>query len=443
LNEESILLQRIKTLTQSRFLRNVAVVASGAVGVQLIGFIFMPFITRIYGPEAFGLLGSFVAILAITLPIAALTYPIAIVLPENDEDAIGLAKLSLGIASLMAGLFSVCIFIFGDWLVVLLKLPMTSNYLLLIPLAMLCSAFLQIIQQWLIRKEQFVLTARIAVLQALGVNSLKLSAGYFYPVGLVLVMIAAIASAIHSMMLWYGVMCSSNMEVGKLKNIGGGNQYLNLRSLRLLAVKYKNFPVYQMPQIFMNAASQSIPVLLLASFYGAEAVGYYVLAKTVVMLPAALIAKSVGNVIYPKLNEIKNKSILARGLIVKATLMLFSVGLIPLFVIFNFGEVLFTIVFGDDWSKAGEIASWLSIWMFFSFLNPPSLKVIIVYNKQRFGLALNLFSLIVRVLALYLSFLVFDDLVISIIFFTMVGVLHNLLVIVFAYIFSGEGSEGV
>src|SRR5690625_4203888 len=87
-----------KRLFNSRFARNVALVATGTAGAQAITMAFSPVITRLYGPEAFGLLGTFAATLAIVTPIAALTYPIAIVLPKKDDDARGIAKLSLLLA---------------------------------------------------------------------------------------------------------------------------------------------------------------------------------------------------------------------------------------------------------------------------------------------------------------------------------------------------------
>ena len=76
------MLTRFKQLGQSKFVRNVAIVATGTAGAQAITMAFAPIITRIYGPEAFGLLGTFMAILAVLTPVAALTYPIAIVLPR-------------------------------------------------------------------------------------------------------------------------------------------------------------------------------------------------------------------------------------------------------------------------------------------------------------------------------------------------------------------------
>lgn len=61
------MLNYAKRLTKSKFVRNVAIVATGTAGAQAITMAFAPIITRLYGPEAFGLLGTFMAILAIAM----------------------------------------------------------------------------------------------------------------------------------------------------------------------------------------------------------------------------------------------------------------------------------------------------------------------------------------------------------------------------------------
>ena len=92
---------------KSKFVRNVAVVASGTIGAQAITMVFAPAITRLYGPEAFGLLGTFMTIAAVVTPIASLSYPIAIVLSPEDIYARGIARLSAYIAIGMAAKRSV------------------------------------------------------------------------------------------------------------------------------------------------------------------------------------------------------------------------------------------------------------------------------------------------------------------------------------------------
>ena len=94
----SNIFSRISGILKKPFVRNVTIVASGTAAAQAITMAFSPLITRIYGAEAFGLLGVFNALVSVVTPIAALTYPIAIVLPQEDTEAKGLVKLSSVIA---------------------------------------------------------------------------------------------------------------------------------------------------------------------------------------------------------------------------------------------------------------------------------------------------------------------------------------------------------
>ena len=50
--------QRILAFSKRPFVRNVVTVASGTAASQAIVMAFSPLITRIYGPEAFGLQGA-------------------------------------------------------------------------------------------------------------------------------------------------------------------------------------------------------------------------------------------------------------------------------------------------------------------------------------------------------------------------------------------------
>ena len=81
-------------------------VATGNAGAQTIAVAFAPIITRLYGPEAFGMLGMFVAMVGLLTPVAALAYPMAIVLPKEDSEAKGIAQVSvyttLGVSALVA-----------------------------------------------------------------------------------------------------------------------------------------------------------------------------------------------------------------------------------------------------------------------------------------------------------------------------------------------------
>src|SRR5699024_12639071 len=73
-------------------------------------------------------------------------------------------------------------------------------------------------------------------------------------------------------------------------------------------------------------------------------------------------------------------------LIKKATYALVGVGIIPFSLVILFGPFLFTLVFGSEWTTAGEYARWIALFSFSTFINKPAVKSMPVLNAQRFHL---------------------------------------------------------
>src|SRR5699024_516105 len=138
-------------------------------------------------PEAFGVLGTFNAMISIIMPIAALAYPIAIVLPKNDQDAKGIIRLSLVITVFITLLSFIIILLFNQQIVGIFNLHEFLNYLYFIPFVIIFAGFVQVIEQWLIRTKQFSITAQTTFLHSIIMNGSKVAIGFFQPVATVLV----------------------------------------------------------------------------------------------------------------------------------------------------------------------------------------------------------------------------------------------------------------
>jgi len=416
----------IERITGSRFVRNVLIVASGTAGAQAINMAFAPFITRLYGPEAFGLLGTFLATLAIVMPVAALTYPIAIVLPEKDHDAHRLAKLSALLAATLSLLVLFVVLIGGDRLTAVFGLEALDGFLVLIPLAMLFAAGQQIFEQLLIRRKQFKPIARVAIAQSLTLNLAKTGAGGLYPVGGTLIVLATAGQALHSFFLWLCVRARAGNIAAERQEIDAlGTSSQPDKNLWGLAKAYRDFPLFRAPQVMINALSQGLPVLMLASFSGPAAAGFFSLGKTVLGVPVVLLGKSVGDVFYPRVVEAAQKKDPVLPLLLKATGLLAGVGFLPFLLVVAFGPWLFSLVFGAEWGMAGEYARWLSLGLFFGFLNRPSVMTIQTLGLQHLFLAYEIVSLAVRVLALFVGFVVFDSDLVAVALFSLAGVILN------------------
>ena len=120
-------LQRFKP--KSAFARGVGVLVGGTAGAQLISVLAAPLLTRLYSPEAFGILAAFSAILALCLVAAAGRYELAIPIPEKEDDAANLAALSVFIAIVFTVFASIFLIFFREKIAGVLNVPQLAELL--------------------------------------------------------------------------------------------------------------------------------------------------------------------------------------------------------------------------------------------------------------------------------------------------------------------------
>lgn len=411
------------TMSKRPFVRNVAIMATGTAAAQVVTMALSPFITRLYGPEAFGMLGVFMAVVGIVSPIAALTYPTAIVLPKSDDDAKQLVRLSLGVSLAIALCSAILLVFFHRHIVDLFHIEEISSFLYLIPFVILFSGFLQVTEQWLIRTKQFAITAKVTFIQAIIIQCSKVGIGFIHPVSAVLILLSVGGQLLKPlMMMAFLKKQQKNAEEGI-------NNFSNFASLKKLASLHKDFPLFRAPQVFINAVSSSLPLLMLTSFFGPAAAGFYSIGRTVLSIPSELIGKSVGDVFYPRISEAANNGENLTSLIKKATLTLGAVGIVPYGIVVIFGPWLFGFVFGEEWVRAGEYARWVALWVFFMFINQPSVRALPVMSAQSFHLKYTIITLVTRFAVLAFGYYAFSDDIITIALLAISGVVHNILLI--------------
>lgn len=414
---------KIKGILNRPFVRNVTILATGTFAAQVIALISSPIITRLYGPEAFGVMGVFTAIISILASISALTYPIAIVLPRDDRNAKKIIRLSLYICLVIALLVSITLVFFKEYIVRLFQIQQISSYLFLIPLVIIFAGLIQTSEQWLIRTRQFGVSAKVTFWQSIIINGSKMGMGFVNPVATVLVVLNALSSGLKVLMVMFFTRKSSHKEI----------IYPEEAELSIVetAKKYKDFPLFRAPEILINSVSQRLPILMLTTFFGPAAAGFYTIGNTVLNKPIELIGKSVGDVFYPRIADAANNKESLYNLIKKGTLTLAGIGILPFAIIVIFGPWLFGFVFGEQWYVAGQYAQWLGIFLFFEFINKPSVKALPVLSAQLFHLNFTILTSVVRVAALVIGYFVFSNDLISIALFAITSAILHILLILF------------
>jgi len=410
------MVKKIKNVFHSKFIKSVIVMAFGAVGAQAITLLLSPLITRLYGPEAFGMMGTFNSIINIIGPVSALTFPIAIVLPKGEREVKSIIKLSFNITILFTVISLIIILLFNGLITEILNLQRIANYMYLIPLIVITSGLMQILEQYLIRNNQFSVNAIANFGQSGLINGAKAAIGFIYPHASVLVLLTSLNNGVRALLMLF-----SSKNFKKLLTIfikKNNNQ-------KKVAKKYQDFPLYRMPETFLNSLSQALPVLMLTSLFSPAAAGFYTIGRTTLELPTRLIGKAVGYVFYPRITESINNQENPNKLIKKATYSLLFIGVIPFGVVVLFGPQLFSFVFGSEWNVAGEYARWISLWSYARFANRASVRSLPSLNALKLNLIYTIVMVVIGFISLIVGFLVFSDDEIAVAIFGITGsILH-------------------
>ncbi|GAF23678.1 O-antigen flippase Wzx [Bacillus sp. JCM 19047] len=245
----------LSRLRNNKLINDVFQLASGTAGAQIIALSTVPLITRLYGPEAYGILGVFVAISGILIPIAALTLPVAIVLPKTNKEAKNIFMTSIYLSTIIAGLMLLTILLLNKQIVDLLNIEEIKQYLYLYPIIILAASFTQVTQNFLYRNGEFKEVARATFLSSLITNLSKVLLGFKWQSAGLLIVITSSAVLIQGI-----IQFRRSLKSLKLSLIELDVSYKVFK-------KYKNFPFYKAPETFINAISHSMPVVLLSIFF--------------------------------------------------------------------------------------------------------------------------------------------------------------------------------
>lgn len=403
----------IRSYWRRPLIRSIAVVLTGTAAAQVITVAASPILSRLFDPAAFGALGTFMAIVGLANPIAALTYPAAIVLPADDDDAFALVWVSL-LSSLAFA--TVLLLGLGIYLEMLNDLTAMQLLLFVLPLQVIFEALLQAAQQWMIRKRRYGTSARVIVAQAIVVSLSKILVGVFWPTPFALILVSLLASPFSSVVFlaWLNV---------------GGERWpaqASLRRLRQTARKYLDFPMFRAPQTLVSAVSQTSPLLLLAIFHGPIAVGFFSLSNSVLGAPATLLAKTVNDIFFPRLAELANHGQETRPLLLKATGALCAITALPFAVLILLSPQLFSVIFGTKWTEAGTYSQFLSFFFLTAIITRPSFAAVSVYRVQSAYLAYEILGIIVRLGALSINAFIKTGPIVPIALFSLAGSLANL-----------------
>ena len=145
------------------------------------------------------------------------------------------------------------------------------------------------------------------------------------------------------------------------------------------------FPIYSSAGALADTVSLQMPVFVLNNFFSSGVVGLFSLTFRMLSLPAALISKSVSQVLLQKVSQsLYSSSENLLPLVLKLLLLLVLLFLPFAAVLYFFGSDIFAFVFGEHWRPAGDYATIIvfAIWIRFS-VSPLSSIMVLKKNVKK------------------------------------------------------------
>jgi len=367
----------------------VLTLLSGSSFALLLSYLSQPLLTRLYTPEAFGVMDAFVALSSVLFVASTLRYEDALLLPKEEAEARGLLRLCLLILLGMG----VAWWAFSFWGAALIR-HLGGDTLLpwmfwLTPTLWLMGSG-RLAELWLMRREHFrTLSAGIA-LRTLSTTAVRLAAGILPIQSGAGGLIGGFLAGHLSVLLFYGWRLHRH----------GTRTAAETPPLRSLIRRYQRFPLFTLPAALLNALSMRLPFLLLLTFFDAYVLGLFGRAFMVLSVPLNLLSGATGQVFFARAAELRRQEQSLAPLTARVVRPLLQLGLYPTLLLIVLGPELFAFVFGEPWRQAGLYARWIAPWILLAGIASPMSRLFDVLERQRAELAASLLLFVLQTLAL-------------------------------------------
>jgi O-antigen/teichoic acid export membrane protein len=365
-----------KKLETNEFIKNLSIMVLGTLVSQAVPLIFMPILSRVYPVEEHGLYGIFFNILVSISIVATLRYELAIVIGEDQNEALKIFRVSALSATFMS-LLCFCIFFFFSKTVLSIvggnQNEEIGFWILFVPVGIFFNGLIQSYSYLLNRNKSYTELTKSKLILA--------SVSVLLP--LVLSMIVMVKGALIISYLFSQFLCLLYLCFSSKTQSEDNNQKFVMNDLKKIFLKYKKFPLLNAPSSIIDQLAAVIPLFFINKKFGIENAAYYVMALKVVSIPISLLSYSVSQTLFSEIASRIEKKESFYFLLKKALINLLIIGVFPTIVLLFFGELLFGFVFGSQWTTSGKMVMVMSVSTYVKFVVSPLSISLIAMKKLK------------------------------------------------------------
>jgi O-antigen/teichoic acid export membrane protein len=378
------------TKPRSEFAKNVVTLMTGTSVAQILPFLITPILSRLYTEPQFALYSLFTRILSPLGVVVTGRYELAIMLPEEEEDAVNIFALSILCSTVLALFLLAVVAVFSHPLANLIGTPEIRIWLYLLPFALIANSMYQSFNYWFNRKQAYARLSKNRVVRS-GLTSVsKVALGFqkLSPGGLIVGDV--LGQALATSFFIRSSLREDRALLGQVKWV----------SILRVAKRYAKFPLVAVPSDLINALTQVLPTLFLLDAFGKVVLGDFAFSQLVLGAPLVIIAGAFADVFKQRASVEWQETGQCRSLWISTAKKLLFISL-PMFAVLYFAApIVVPIIFGERWAESARFVQILVPYYFLAFLASPLSRTLIVAEKQHLDLVWQVTLFIVSFLTL-------------------------------------------
>ena len=352
----------------------------GSVLGQLMTVLSSPILSRLYSAEDFGQFSLYLAFCNIVTPAASLGLSWAIQRQSSLADAYGIFEIGLISTLFNSLIFSFLFFaitgqdIFGFGAI-------SAWYAFIVFISILATSIFALSRMMSIKMQDFKTITKVTIIRNFYRSVVQVAGGLISIGPLFLIVGEAIG---RSMGNWQMI---RPLRKELFRNF-------SVSYYRRLLKENKNYPLFVVPSDLINVAATMLPLIFINHFYGTALAGMYGLVTRTIDLPVNVIGANVADVLYERVSRELNRSV---TIVLQSTCALLLICIPGVLLAYFFGVELFSVIFGDEWSRSGQVLTLLLPTVVCQFCISPSTRVLHLIYKERFKLIYDFTALVAAV----------------------------------------------
>lgn len=356
--------------TKSKFFRSIALLTSGSMLGQIIGFIGSMFMTRLYLEEEIGIMTTVISVSGIFAPVINGRFDFAIVKEQNKDNVFALVKFTVLfglVMSLIISIGSLPYFYGIDGFIS----PLVA--VLFVFLILVIHAFSNVFRSYNNNIGDFRTMTTVIVMRRLAEEVSMIIFGLIGGKSLGLLISRVIGQyfgmrrEIRNIKLHFAEIIA--VDINRMKSV----YHLHKRQLFLST-----------PASLLNAASYSLISLLIGKYYGLGVLGVYAISFAVLGLPLSVISGNVSKVYFGEASKEYAETGSFSIATIKSLKFLVVCSIAFFFAMYFLFPILVPIIYGKAYSASSIMIRILAPMFAVRFVSSSLTTGLVVCNKQNY-----------------------------------------------------------